>query len=129
MLILSIRTDQPEAEAGLFENQKAIEIIKWQAHRRLAETIHATIESLLSGHSKSLKDLEGIVCYSGPGSFTGLRISMSVANALSYSLGIPIVSHNQNWPAAAIERLLGGVNDKIGQVEYGSEPYVSSPKK
>ena len=34
--------------------------------------------------------LEGIEVETGPGSFTGLRVGVSVANALGYSLGIPV---------------------------------------
>ncbi len=34
--------------------------------------------------------LEGIEVETGPGSFTGLRVGASVANALGYSLGIPV---------------------------------------
>ena len=34
--------------------------------------------------------LEGIEVETGPGSFTGLRVGVAVANALGYSLGIPV---------------------------------------
>jgi len=34
--------------------------------------------------------VEGIEVETGPGSFTGLRVGVSVANALGFSLGIPV---------------------------------------
>lgn len=34
--------------------------------------------------------LEAIEVETGPGSFTGIRVGVSVANALGYSLGIPV---------------------------------------
>ena len=37
-----------------------------------------------------LKTLQGIEVETGPGSFTGLRVGVSVANALGFALGIPI---------------------------------------
>lgn len=40
-------------------------------------------------HSWSVK-LEGIEVEKGPGSFTGLRVGVAVANALGYALGIPV---------------------------------------
>ncbi len=40
-------------------------------------------------HSK-FEFLEGIEVETGPGSFTGLRVGVSVANALGYSLNIPV---------------------------------------
>lgn len=36
------------------------------------------------------KMLKGIEVETGPGSFTGIRVGVSVANALGYSLGIPV---------------------------------------
>lgn len=43
-------------------------------------------------HSRSgiWKLLEGIEVETGPGSFTGLRVGVSVANALGFALGIPV---------------------------------------
>ena len=36
------------------------------------------------------KDLKEVEVEIGPGSFTGLRVGVSVANALGYSLNIPV---------------------------------------
>lgn len=40
---------------------------------------------------KDLAKIEGIIVVSGPGSYTGLRVGIATANALSYSLEIPAV--------------------------------------
>ncbi len=37
-----------------------------------------------------IKDITEIEVATGPGSFTGLRVGVSVANALGFSLGIPV---------------------------------------
>ncbi|MBI2019279.1 hypothetical protein HYS95_01250 [Candidatus Daviesbacteria bacterium] len=45
----------------------------------------------VSNHvSNHWRDLEGIEVETGPGSFTGLRVGVSVANALGFALGIPV---------------------------------------
>lgn len=131
MIILTIRTDQAESELGLYDGQTCIEKFSWPAHRQLAETIHASAKTLLSRHGKSFRDIEAVACYAGPGSFTGLRIGMSVANALGYSLGVPLVAagHADDWPATALMKLAADGNDEIGQVEYNADPYVTAPKK
>lgn len=48
------------------------------------------IDKILRKHSLELDSLSGININVGPGSFTGLRIGLAVANALSFVLKIPI---------------------------------------
>ena len=130
MIVLTIRTDKPEAEVGLFQNEKQLNCIKWQAHKELSVTLNVKIDEILNMLSKSLTDVEGIVVFKGPGSFTGLRIGYSVANALAYSLEVPIVSEaNSDWLAVGIERLQKGENEKISLPEYGSPAIVTTPRK
>ena len=74
MRILTIRTDQPDAEISLLENHKLMNRIKWTAHRTLADSIHIKIDQLLQEKLIKFEELQGIVCFKGPGSFTGLRI-------------------------------------------------------
>lgn len=130
MMILTIRTDKPEAEIGLYDSDKKLSYETWQAHRELAETIHKKIDELLNKSSNSLGDLEGIVVFKGPGSFTGLRIGLSVANALAYALEVPIVAcDGDDWIADGLQKLQAGENDKIALPEYGSPPHVTPPNK
>ncbi|MGH7196076.1 MAG: tRNA (adenosine(37)-N6)-threonylcarbamoyltransferase complex dimerization subunit type 1 TsaB [Candidatus Saccharimonadales bacterium] len=130
MLILTIRTDRPEAEIGLYEDSKKLAYETWQAHRQLAETIHVKIENLLKSLGKDWPDLEATICYQGPGSFTGLRIGLTVANTLAYGLEIPIIAtKNDNWANQGIEKLLAGKNDQIALPDYGAPPHITNPKK
>jgi tRNA threonylcarbamoyladenosine biosynthesis protein TsaB len=154
-LILTIRTDKPEAEIGLYDGQNQLVYETWQAHRELAETIHIKIKEILKQSSKELKDIEGVACYRGPGSFTGLRIGLSVANALAYAQGIPIVARTNIdnspesthhiraelgsvgsdavreswWLEQGIKDLLAGQNDKIAIPEYGAEAKTTKQLK
>lgn len=130
MIILSLRTDKPEAELGLFEDSKRLNYIVWEAHRSLAETIHHKIDELLSNAGINKQRLEGIICFKGPGSFTGLRIGMSVANALAYSNQIPIVAkQDPQWLESGIADLLSGQNDKVALPEYGGPAKITKPRK
>src|SRR5688572_22039961 len=91
MIILGIRTDKPEAELHLAHGDNEQAVLVWPAHRELARTIHAQIQDFLAEHGMQLADIEGIVVLRGPGSFTGLRIGITVANTLAHSLRVPIV--------------------------------------
>jgi tRNA threonylcarbamoyladenosine biosynthesis protein TsaB len=130
MIILTIRTDKPEAEIGLYEGQQKLEYEVWHAHRELSVTIHRKIESLLAAQGKRLADLTGIVGFAGPGSFTGLRIGLTVANTLAYSLQLPIVgAQGETWIETGIARLLAGDQDVIALPEYGSPVHITQQKK
>jgi tRNA threonylcarbamoyladenosine biosynthesis protein TsaB len=50
------------------------------------------IASLLSKHGYSLKQIDGFVVASGPGSFTGLRIGLAAIKGLAEVLGKPIAA-------------------------------------
>jgi tRNA threonylcarbamoyladenosine biosynthesis protein TsaB len=129
MLCLTIRTDKPEAELGLYEDDLQLAYKTWLAHRELAETIHLQLKDLLVSQRKNLSDLGGILVFQGPGSFTGLRIGVTVANALAVSLSIPIVAtEDPNWLEHGLKELKNGRNDSIALPEYGALPNISIPK-
>lgn len=129
MTILTIRTDKPEAELRLFDNRTMLAEIVWQAHRELAETIHYKIKELLESQQKQLNDIAGIVAFQGPGSFTGLRIGLSVANALADGLSVPVVgSKGDDWQSAGIGRLQMGEHDAAVMPEYGASVHITQQK-
>jgi tRNA threonylcarbamoyladenosine biosynthesis protein TsaB len=128
--ILAIRTDKPEAELYLYEDDKLLLQFKWQAHLQLAETLNSKIEEILNKLSISYDQLEGVLFYKGPGSFTGLRIGAAVGNAIAYAQKIPIISAGgEDWLEKSISRLQKGQNDKIAIPEYGAPASTTQPKK
>jgi tRNA threonylcarbamoyladenosine biosynthesis protein TsaB len=48
------------------------------------------IDKILKKHAIELKNISAIEVNVGPGSYTGLRVGLSIANALSFALKIPI---------------------------------------
>lgn len=130
MTILTIRTDKPESEIGLYNDSRQIAYDTWIAHRQLATTIHERIKQLLTDNKKDWTDIAGIVVYKGPGSFTGLRIGSSVANALAYSLEIPIIGiSSDGWIGNGVNSLLTNDDQKVVLPEYGAEAHITQPRK
>lgn len=131
MLILTLRTDKPESELGLYDDRQQIGYEVWQAHRQLAETVHSKLQEVLEGNGKELDDIQGLVVYKGPGSFTGLRIGLSVANALAHGLGVPIVGRagEEAWLEKGLDEIISGKNDKAVMPEYGAPVHITTPKK
>lgn len=130
-MILFLRTDKPESELYIHDAAgKQIYSHTWEAHRQLAETLHHKIRSAFSEVNKDLKDTTGIVVFEGPGSFTGLRIGMSVANALAYSLTIPVVGAAGNsWKTGGLEALKTAALNTYPAPNYATPAHTTTPKK
>ena len=130
MYILTLRTDRPDAEIGLYDDNRQFSYETWAAHRQLAETIHLKIKTVLAAQQLELHQLGGIIIYKGPGSFTGLRIGISVANALADSLPAKIVGTTEDdWIDRGLTQLSNGQSDKLVLPEYGALPNITSPRK
>jgi len=130
MLILTIRSDKPQAEIGLYNDDNQLGYETWEAYRELSVTIHKQIENLLRQHGKKLQAVQGIVCFQGPGSFTGLRIGLTLANALASALNVPMVAcQDPKWLETGIADLLAGKNDHLALPEYGSPVHITEQKK
>ncbi len=57
-----------------------------------AEKLHPFIEEVIRESNISFADLNAVAVSKGPGSYTGLRIGVSAAKGLCYTLGIPLIS-------------------------------------
>jgi len=55
-----------------------------------SQQLLSLINQALKKQKKNLKDISEIEVNLGPGSFTGLRVGVSVANALGWALKIPV---------------------------------------
>lgn len=57
---------------------------------RSAQLVLSLIDELFQEHAVSPKDLDEVEVNVGPGSFTGVRVGVSIANALAFALEIPV---------------------------------------
>lgn len=57
-----------------------------------SERLHILINELLKENDLTLSQLDAIAISKGPGSYTGLRIGVSAAKGLCFSLDIPLIS-------------------------------------
>jgi len=103
---------------------------EWESGRTLAKGLLGYLHDNLQKHGKTWKDISGIVAFKGPGSFTGLRIGLTVLNTFADSESVPIVgTTGDDWQSAGIERLQKGENDELVMPEYGGEPHITTPRK
>jgi len=128
-MILLLDTSTPECRLTFIDGDWRYDAT-WEANRDLAKGLLGYIQSQLESQGKTWKSLTGLGVFKGPGSFTGLRIGITVLNTISYSEGIPIVGETgEAWQKNAVERLLAGESDKIVLPEYGGEANITQPRK
>lgn len=63
---------------------------KTQAKRDKSQKTLSFINETLKGNNASIDEIKSIKVNTGPGSFTGLRVGVSVANALGWGLGVKV---------------------------------------
>jgi tRNA threonylcarbamoyladenosine biosynthesis protein TsaB len=63
----------------------------WTSDRRQGHELLPRLMGLLSSRGLALQELAAVAVGIGPGSFTGLRVGMSVAKGLAMGVGCPIV--------------------------------------
>src|SRR3990167_8434883 len=91
-MILTIDTTQPKkVVVGLKDqNSKIDEIIEVQKHG--SQVLLPMIDQIIKKNKMKIGDIKGIEVNVGPGSFTGTRVGVAVANALGFALDIPVNS-------------------------------------
>lgn len=128
-MILALRTDKPEAEIYIYDNDNLLAKETWEAHRELADTLLKNIREILESNNLKNEDITGFIIHTGEGSFTGLRIGNTVANAMAYSLNIPIVSsEGEDWISNGIESLKSAKVGELVVPKYNAEPNITKPK-
>lgn len=107
-------------------DDEARQDFEWQAGRTLARGLLKFLEE----KTGDLHDISGIGVMKGPGSFTGLRIGLTVANTLADSLSVPIVgATGEDWRKIVLKKLRAGENEKIVMPEYGAAAHITAPRK
>lgn len=90
MNILYIDTSSNQDIQVALEIDGKKDIIREAIGDKKAQVVLSMIEQLLKRNSLKLADINKIKVNTGPGSFTGLRVGVSIANALGFALQIPI---------------------------------------
>ncbi len=91
-LILNIETSSNSTSVALAEDGVLLKAMEEHNVVSHASKLTPFIEEVLKNANKKPSDLNAISISIGPGSYTGLRIGLSVAKGLCYALKIPIIA-------------------------------------
>ena len=94
MKILGIDTSSPAGSVALLDNNCVISESKLGDSQAYSTSILEEVDGLLNRSRTKLKDLEGFAITNGPGSFTGLRVGMSLLKGLVMATEKPFAAVN-----------------------------------
>ena len=92
MKIIGIDSSTTVISVALLEDDKLIAEVVLNTQKKHSQRLMPMIDMILNEAGISAKDLDAIAVSSGPGSFTGLRIGITTAKALAWSLSKPLVA-------------------------------------
>ena len=116
-MLLLLDTSTPVCYVTLVSQEGTVSY-EWQADRTLAKGLLGFLRDSLAKQNTDIHALTGIGVMKGPGSFTGLRIGLTVANTLADGL-----------QERALEKLRSGGDEKIVLPEYGAAAHITAPRK
>ena len=92
MLILALDSTAAAASAALMEDSKLLGEFFTNTDFTHSRTLAPMIENLLAVCGKTAQDINMIAVNNGPGSFTGVRIGVSVAKGLAFADDLPCIA-------------------------------------
>ena len=91
MKIFYLDTSSNYLYTAILEDTKVISEIKEKLERDLSRLALFKIEEMFKNNNMDLNDIEKIIVVNGPGSFTGVRIGLTIAKTISWAKKIPII--------------------------------------
>ncbi len=99
-MLLAIDTSTDTASLALAQHETVLAELTWRAKQNHTTQLLPNLNYLFSITGANAKLLRAIIVAQGPGSFNGLRVGVSAAKGLAFSLKIPIVGINSLEMAA-----------------------------
>ncbi|MDX8337701.1 tRNA (adenosine(37)-N6)-threonylcarbamoyltransferase complex dimerization subunit type 1 TsaB [Draconibacterium sp. IB214405] len=90
-IILNIETSTEVCSVSLAENGKTLFLKESDEGLNHSKLLTVFIEELFSENNFDINNIDAVAVSKGPGSYTGLRIGVSVAKGLCYGLGKPLI--------------------------------------
>ena len=91
MILLAVDTSSALATAALFQDGACLLELEADETKKHAETIAPLVDELLTKTGVSMERIDRFAVDIGPGSFTGVRIGVSLVNAMAFALHKPVV--------------------------------------
>jgi len=92
MIILAIDSSGASASAAVTDGEKLLSLFVTSSPQKHSATLMPMVESTLKAAGKNVAEVDLFAVNAGPGSFTGVRIGVSLVKGLAFGSGKPVVS-------------------------------------
>jgi tRNA threonylcarbamoyladenosine biosynthesis protein TsaB len=135
-LLLALDTSTRVASVALFDGQRVISETTWLAGREHSTRLLLEVESSLARVGRTQVDVSGLVVAHGPGSFTGVRVALSVAKGIAAGLSIPawgvssleVVAHAASWSELPVRAVVEAGRQRYATALFSSGRCVGPPR-
>ncbi len=110
MSILVLATSGPRAEVGVAAHGSDLRVVPLGSGAARGRGLLPAVRDLVRAAGLTPTDLSGIVADVGPGSFTGVRVGVTAAKTIAFSLGTPLAR------VSSLEALAAGAPGDTGDV-------------
>ena len=115
MLSLVLDSANKELLVALFKDNLKVDETRYEARQRQSEYMLPELDKILKRNNIDPKSINEVIVTVGPGSYTGVRIALTIAKIYAYTLNIPCyaisslqVLENPNKPSICLENARSG---------------------
>ncbi|MFT8411334.1 MAG: tRNA (adenosine(37)-N6)-threonylcarbamoyltransferase complex dimerization subunit type 1 TsaB [Schleiferilactobacillus perolens] len=92
MRVIAIDTANKPLSVAISEDDTLLGTVTLNMARTHSQTLMPVVAELLDHTQTKVEDLDRVAVTSGPGSYTGVRIGVTTAKTLAWTMGIPLVT-------------------------------------
>lgn len=118
MISLCMDSAYKQLVLGLYKDQELLAGISLEAFKKQSETIFVELNRLLKETNLDYKDIDSVIITKGPGSYTGIRIAMTIAKVLCSQMHKELYTISTMQLYAGIEKQANVILDARSQRAY-----------
>lgn len=118
MISLCMDSAYKQLVLGLYKDQELLAGISLEAFKKQSETIFVELNRLLKETGLDYKDMDRVIITKGPGSYTGIRIAMTIAKVLCSQMHKELYTISTMQLYAGIEKQANVILDARSQRAY-----------